>query len=220
MMSFTTARVRLDHWSVAVAFALAAGACAGSDKPVDTLGARAPDTTRVTRELGSIPGTADVSVSGKMASAPRDSMTGDADHDFLRMMSDHHRGLIVLAHLTKDRKDGGTAVSDAKKLDAAQDTELDQMVTMLEKDFKDPYAPRVMPEHQAMADELKGKTGKDYDRAFYQNVITHHQQAIVMIDGYLPRAKNATVRRMAEKMKADQAKEIADFQQKVARLGT
>ena len=110
-------------------------------------------------------------------------------------------------------------MADAKKLDAAQDVELDHMVTMLEKDFKDPYAPKVIPEHQAMADALKGKSGKEYDRTFYTNIIKHHQEAIAMIDGYLPKAKSAMLKQMAEKMKSDQAKEIADFQQKVAKLG-
>lgn len=146
-------------------------------------------------------------------------MTGDADHDFLRMMSDHHRGLTELAHMTKERSDIGTAKADATKMDAAQDKELDHMVTMLEKDFKDPYAPKVMPEHQAMADELKPKTGKDYERTFYQDVIKHHQEAVKMIDDYLPKAKNAMLKQMAEEMKAAQTKEIGEFQGKVAKLG-
>ena len=147
-------------------------------------------------------------------------MTGNADQDFLRMMTDHHKGLIVMARMTKDRKEGGTAVADATKLDLAQDAELDHMVMMLEKDFKDSYTPKVLPAHQAMADALKSKTGKDYDRTFYQNIIQHHQEAITMVDGYLPNAKNAMLKQMAEKMKADQSKEIADFQKKVAALGS
>lgn len=146
-------------------------------------------------------------------------MTGDADHDFLRMMSDHHKGLILMAHMTIERKEGGSAVADARKLDAAQDKELDHMVTMLEKDFKDPYAPKVMPEHQTMADELKTRSGKEYDRTFYQNIIQHHKEAIKMIDDYLPKAKNAMLKQMAEKMKADQTREIGEFERKVAKLG-
>ena len=159
---------------------------------------------------------------GRMAGMDHGSMamTGDADHDFLRMMSDHHKGLIVMAHMTKDRKGGGSAAADARKLDAAQDKELEHMVTMLEKDFKDPYAPKVMPAHQAMADELKAKTGKDYDRTFYNDVIAHHREAITMVDDYLPKAKNAMLKQMAEKMKTDQTREIGAFEKKVAKLGT
>ena len=92
------------------------------------------------------------------------------------------------------------------------------MQTMLERDFKDPYAPKVSPENQAMADELKTKTGKEYDRTFYQDIITHHQGALTMVDEYLPKSRNATIKKMAAKMKADQAKEIAEFQKKVAKL--
>ena len=127
-------------------------------------------------------------------------LTGDADRDFLRMMSDHHKGMILMAHMTKDRKEGGSAVADAKKMDAAQDAELDEMMTMLEKTYKDAYAAKVMPDNQAMADELKGKSGADYDRTFYQNVIKHHEQAIQMVDDYLPKAKSAAVKQMAETM--------------------
>jgi len=140
--------------------------------------------------------------------------SGDADHDFLRLMSDHHKGLILLAHMTKERKNGGSAVADAKRLDTKQDAELDQLMNMLEKTYRDAYAPKVMPEHRAMADELKSRHGKEYERTFYQDIVRHHQEAIRMIDEYLPMAKNAVVRQMAEKMKADQAKEIRDFERK------
>ena len=146
------------------------------------------------------------------------AMTGDADRDFLRMMSDHHKGMILMAHMTRERKEGEAAVSDAKKMDAAQDAELDKMVTMLEKTYKDPYAPKVLPDHQAMADELKGKSGGDYDRTFYQNVIKHHGEAVKMVDDYLPKSKSPAVKQMAEKMKADQTKEIAEFQKKLASM--
>ena len=201
---------------VFTAAAVAAGACAKSDRSADSLaaGANAPVTTVSTPTTSDSMAGHDMSAMQGMA-----HMTGNPDQDFLRMMSDHHKGLIVMAHMTKDRKEGGTAVADAAKLDTKQDQELDHMVSMLEKDFKDPYAPKVMPEHQAMADSLKAKTGKEYDRAFYQDIIKHHQEAVKMIDDYLPKAKNAMIKQMAEKMKADQTKEIADFQQKVSRLG-
>ena len=146
------------------------------------------------------------------------AMTGDADHDFLRMMSDHHKGMIAMAHMTKERSDVGSAAADAKKIDAAQDKELDRMMTMLEKDYKDAYAPKVMPDNQAMADMMKGKKGTDYERAFYENTITHHQAAVTMVDAYLPKAKSAAIRQIAEKIKADQTKDIAEFQKKINKL--
>jgi putative membrane protein len=90
------------------------------------------------------------------------------------------------------------------------------MVTMLDKQYKDDYTPTIIPDNQQMVDELKGKSGKDYSRTFLANVIKHHEQAVKMIDDYLPTARNAEVKSMAEKMKADQTKEIAKFQKKLA----
>ena len=129
------------------------------------------------------------------------------------------KGLIALVHMTQERNGVGTAKADAATMDKAQDAELDAMMTMLEKTFKDPYAPKVMAEHQAMADALKPMRGTAYERTFYEDIIKHHTEAITMIDGYLPKAKSADVKAMAEKMKADQAREISDFQQKLSKLG-
>ena len=144
------------------------------------------------------------------------SMTGDADHDFLRMMSDHHKGLILMVHKTVDSKEKLGVKAVASRMDKEQDAEMDTMMTMLEKDYKDPYAPTIIPEHQAMADELNGKSGAAYDRTFLTNVVKHHQEAITMIDDYLPKAKNQKVKQMAERMKATQSKEITELRAKLA----
>jgi uncharacterized protein (DUF305 family) len=166
---------------------------------------------------------AGVNVDASMAGMPRSSgtagsagtaSTGNADHDFLRMMSDHHKGLTVMAHGAKEMK--LPVAADAKKLDTKQDGELDRMMTMLETQYKDPYTPKITAGNQAMIDALKGKTGDDYQKTFYLDVVQHHQEAIKMIDGYLATAKDPVVKAMAEKMKADQTKEIAEFQRKAA----
>ena len=213
------ARSAFLRHAVASALVLASlAACAKGEKAPDSTSASGASTPRT--DTVAAAGTRDSMAGHTQGGMPgMANMSGDADHDFLRMMSDHHKGLIQMAHMTKDRKERSPAVSDAMKMDAAQDKELDHMVTMLEKDFKDPYSPKVMPEHQAMADALKTQKGTEYDRTFYQNVITHHQEAITMIDAYLPKAGNPMVKQMAEQMKAAQTKEIRAFQQKVSKLG-
>lgn len=148
------------------------------------------------------------------------AMTGNADHDFLRMMTDHHKGLIEMAHMTKERSGLATAAKDAARLDAKQDAEMDRMMTMLEKEYRDTYAPKVLPQHQAMIDVLKPLTGRSYERTFYQQVVRHHQEAVKMIDDYLPSAKNDSLKAMAKMMRDEQAKEMREFEQKVARAGT
>lgn len=146
------------------------------------------------------------------------NMTGDPDRDFLRMMSDHHKGLIAMVHPTLDKKERLAVKGDAAKMDKKQDAEIEKMITMLDQQYKDTYTPSVMPDNQRMVDELNGKSGAEYSRTFLKNVIAHHQQAIKMIDDYLPKAKNPQVKSMAEKMKSDQAKEIAELQKKLGAM--
>ena len=157
------------------------------------------------------------SAGGMAGMAGMSNMTGNADQDFLRMMSDHHKAMIEMAHGAAERK--GSGVKEiAARIDTKQDKELDQMVTMLERDFKDQYDPKVMPDDKKMADDLNAKTGKAFDRAFLEHTVMHHQMAIRMVDDYLPKLKNAQIKQMAEKIKADQAKEITEFKAKADKM--
>ena len=132
-----------------------------------------------------------VSTAGSMQMSGMANMTGDPDRDFLRMMSDHHKGLIAIVHPTLDKKENFAVKGDARKMDKAQDAEIEKMITILDQQYNDTYTPSVMPDKQRMVDELKGKSGADYSRTFLKDVIAHHEQAIKMIDHYLPKAKNA-----------------------------
>jgi uncharacterized protein (DUF305 family) len=144
--------------------------------------------------------------------------TGHPDHDFLRRMSDHHHGMIQMVHATIERKDVPDVMGAAKKMDASQDAELDVMVTMLEKDFKDPYAPMLMPDAKTMGSELASLSGKDYEKKFLENTIMHHKEGIRMIDEYLPKSSNPQLKQLAEKMKTEQAAEVAEYTKTLARL--
>ena len=200
----------MRYSSLLPTLALAVTSAACSTKDAASTDSASRDSTAAT---ASMPDSSHAAMSGM-------AMTGNADQDFLRMMSDHHKGLIALAHMTMEGTQAVTVKALAKQMDAKQDKELDDMTTMLERDFKDAYAPKIMPEHQKMVDELKPKAGADYDRTFLHHVIMHHEEAVKMVDQYLPTAKSATIKAMAEKMKADQTKEIADLNQRLAKLGS
>lgn len=138
-----------------------------------------------------------------------------ADQQFLRSMSDHHKGLIAIVHEAVDRKEPLTVRSEATELDAKQDVELDQMVTMLEQHYHDAYAPKITANNKAMLDSLTPKTGAAYDRAFREDVIRHHRDGIAMIDQFTPRLTDPKLKSMAETMKANQQRDIAMLQKKL-----
>ena len=153
-----------------------------------------------------------------MEDAKMSGMTGNPDQNFLRMMSDHHTGMIAMAHPTRNGKGSTDAVrDDAKKIDAAQDAEIATMLGILKKDFKDPYTPMVRRHSQMMTDSLLKQTGSNYDQMFYMNTIMHHREALVMIDQFLPKLTRPDLKAMAQKMKVDQTREIAEFERKLSK---
>ena len=77
------------------------------------------------------------------------------------------------------------------------------------------HTPEVMPSNGAMADSLRRLSGVQYDQGFYHNVVLHHQEGIRMIDSAHARLNDAKVRGMAESMKAQQEREISEFQSKM-----
>ena len=72
----------------------------------------------------------------------------------------------------------------------------------------------VMPSGKVMNDSLQAKSGSAYDRDMYRHVIMHYQVGVRMIDDVLPRLKRPEVRQMAERMRADQQREIQEFEKK------
>ena len=138
----------------------------------------------------------------------------DGDHEFLRMMADHHEGMIQMATAAMTKGSNPTTQADAHKLHTKQADEQKQMIAMIQSQYQETLKPMVMASNKAMNDALQAKSGADYDRTFYANVIAHHREGISMTDQILPRITKPEIRQMAEKMKADQQKEIAEFERK------
>lgn len=193
---------------------LLAAACGGGGarQTTDTAGVVAT-TTPATVPPGAGPG----AVPATAPASTADTATMTPDHRFLRSMSDHHQGLILMVHyVAEDRKSPGV-LADARQLDRAQDAELDTMVTMLEKQYRDPYTPTVLPNNQAMLDSLKAipGTGVAFDTTFLHMVIAHHREGVRMMDRAIPTLTDARVRTMAERMRRDQTREIAQFERQM-----
>lgn len=157
-----------------------------------------------------------------MASVDQSNMAGmdrgpatDANHEFLRKMSDHHQGLIVMMDAAMERASSAGAKADAKKLHAKQHEEQKQMLGMITSAYSETYTPMEMPSSKAMNDSLQQKSGAEYDRDMYRHVIMHHQEGIKMMDEFLPKLTRADLRQMVQKMKADQTREIAEFERRL-----
>lgn len=64
-----------------------------------------------------------------------------------------------------------------------------------------------------MTEQLKSKTGDDFDKAFVEMMISHHEGAVDMAELIPTRAKHNEVKQLGEAIIAAQTKEIADMKQ-------
>lgn len=149
----------------------------------------------------------------KMAMTP----ARDADQEFLRMMVDHHQGLIVLSDTTLAKNPSQAVASEARELRQKQAAEQTDMSDMLKADYSEDKMPMLMPSNEQMIAQVASTDASDIDRVFREKVIAHHEEALKMIADYEARFTKPAVRTMAAKMKSDQQKEIARLKSELGR---
>ena len=142
----------------------------------------------------------------------------DADHEFLRMMSDHHEGLVVMGEDAMNRATDDSVRSAAHMLHTKQAADQDTMIMMITRMYSQQHVPRMMPKNAAQADTLRSRQAAEVDRYFLQTTIAHHEEGIAMIDQFMPRLAKPEVRSMAEKMRDEQQREIRNLQGKLDSL--
>ena len=192
------------HLAIAAVVATVGAACSSDDSADADTGAVAAEPAMMDTGMAAMPG---------MNDAP----AKDADQEFLRMMVDHHEGLLVMTDSALKKGTSAQLKADAQKLKTDQTAERQMMLGMLKSDYSDDHMAMVMPSSNTMIAAGARKTGAEYDRQFRENIIAHHREALTMIDGFLPRFTKHANRKMAEKMKLAQTREIADFEKKIQR---
>ncbi len=149
-------------------------------------------------------------MAGMSRGAPRDS-----NQAFLRMMSDHHQGVLMMADSAAVRATSADAKTRARQIVDKQRPGQREMLSMLSQQYGDAVTPMVMPSNGAMMDSLSRAGGSEYDRAFYRQVIAHHREGIAMTEKQLP-ALTGEVKRMAEEMRAADQREIRELEAKLS----
>lgn len=131
------------------------------------------------------------------------------DQDFLHKMSDHHKGLIVLTHEAIERTEPLPVKDEARSLDRAYDAALREMETLLRENFQDYYEPQLTTEYSAQLDDLTKLHGARFVAAFRQRLKDAHQQALDLINEYLPTIKRETVRAFALRTRSEERRALA-----------
>jgi uncharacterized protein (DUF305 family) len=147
-------------------------------------------------------------------------MTGDHlamahnDRDLAAMLMEHHAGAVRLSDLELQRGQDADAKAMAGKI-RDQQTQERQQLAQLQQQLGGPgmEMPPEMKAKQARAEQdVAAASGHDADHAFLRHMTEHHQDGIRMVQSALPSLRNDELKRMGQKMIADQAQDIQRMQ--------
>jgi uncharacterized protein (DUF305 family) len=131
----------------------------------------------------------------------------DADRVFIEEMVPHHVGGVELGELAQQRGEHPETKKLGRQVETAQAREIEQMEAAYTRLF-DEELP-VEQEHDPAVAELE--VADPFDRAFYDELIPHHQDAIVMARTELAEGKDPEMRELAQSIVETQSQEIEDM---------
>ncbi len=134
------------------------------------------------------------------------------DRHFIEMMIPHHEGAIALAQLAPGRAKHPEIESLATSIIQNQTSEINQMRNWYKKWYKTDVP--VMSAGRGMTMDLAAlKQSDDFDRAFIQQMIPHHQMAVHMAQMLLKHTTRPEMQRQAESIIKSQTAEIHQMHQ-------
>lgn len=157
------------------------------------------------------------------APAESDAAYNDADTTFLQGMIPHHEQAVTMAEMLPDHTDRPELVAFAEDIVALQQAEISKMQAMLDEagatddgghdgmegmeDADDMHDMAGMMSDEQMS-ELAGLEGQEFDLAFIDMMIEHHQGAVDASEDVIADGEHPEVRALAEEIIAAQEDEI------------
>jgi len=149
------------------------------------------------------------------AQGPAPGLPQDAEHEFLRILVDHHEGLVLIANDAASRAVDDSVRALAQNLATRQAAQRDSLVALLGSLYGEEYRPQVMPRNADQADSLRMYSGAAADRYFLQTAIGHHREGIRIIGRFMADFTQPEVRALAERMREGRQREIEELQGKL-----
>jgi uncharacterized protein (DUF305 family) len=133
---------------------------------------------------------------------------------FLSGMIEHHKGAIEMANWILEISTNPDITDAAKKIVAAQESEIQQMTQWL-KDWYgqgiDEHSASMMKSEMVMMMQEMSKA-ENPEKAFLHQMSLHHNSAIDMAQAVLLNGDHAELREMAKNIILAQTQEIAQYQ--------
>jgi uncharacterized protein (DUF305 family) len=186
--------LRLATAAVAIAGSLAMGACAGSDAPTGP--STAPSTARA----------------ATMGAPAPDRATARWETRFLQDMIDHHMMAVMTAEVCVEQAVHEELRQLCENIIAAQSAEIREMQRWLRQWYGVRYEPRMTSGMEREVERLASLGGAEFEIAFMEMMIRHHEAAIREAEECLDRAYHTELRQLCENIIATQSAEIEQMQ--------
>lgn len=145
------------------------------------------------------------------AAAP-DRGTARFEIKFLQDMIDHHVMAVETAELCVARAVHEELRQLCEEIIAAQSAEIEQMQRWLRQWYGISYQPQMKPGDQREVERLASLSGAEFEIAFMEMMIKHHEKAIKEARRCLAKAAHPELREMCEDIIATQSAEIAQME--------
>ncbi len=131
----------------------------------------------------------------------------DADRKFLEGMSEHHAGGVEYGKIAVERGENEETKQLGRDVEGAQSREIDVMKDAHQRLFGEELVVKAMPDPVLLALE----EAEPFDRAFYDGLIPHHQEAIRMAREELQGGQDPELKQLAQSIVDTQSTEIENM---------
>ena len=157
-------------------------------------------------------------MSGTMAQMEGMNMSGDFDLDFASMMILHHQAAIDMSKEELAKGTDAWVRTMAQKIITAQQAEIAEMQQFVSS-YKPASSAQNAEKHNELHETMKKMIDEMHsvnlsgntDRNYVQLMIPHHEAAVTMANDDISHGNQSKLKIMAQKMVADQTREIQEF---------
>lgn len=146
---------------------------------------------------------------------------------FMENMIDHHAMAVAMGQVCLQKAVHEELRSLCQNIITSQSAQIAQMQSWLQAWYGISYQPEMKPGDQHMMDRLASLSGAEFEIAFMEMMIKHHEKAVREGRQCMAKAYHAELRALCENIVATQSAEIAlmqswlcDWYGECARTGT
>ena len=146
-----------------------------------------------------------------------DGMMGDMDRTFIEQMIPHHEDAVLMADLALQKAEHEELKQLAADIKTAQTREINDMRSW----YKSWYGTEVPQNSMGMgrgmmsedADIERLKKASPFDKEFIEQMIPHHQMAVMMAQMMLQASDRDEIRTLAQNIITSQSREITQMRE-------